>query len=51
MFATRLKEQKYKAAVSQDYEKSLLRLRDMVITKRDEKAKLSSEMAEKKAGL
>lgn len=45
MFITKLKDQKYKAAVSQEYEKNLLRLRDMVISKRDEKAKLSSELA------
>ena len=51
MFATRLKDQKYKATVSLEYEKNLLRLREMMASKREEKAKLSAELPERKAAL
>lgn len=51
MFTIRLKDQKYKAAVSVEYERNLVRLRDMAATRRDEKSKLAADLQEKKAAL
>ena len=51
MFAIKLKDQKYKVAVSFEYEKNLVRLREIAALKGNERQKLSSELQEKKAAL
>lgn len=51
MFAIKLKDQKYKAAVSVEYEKTLVKLREMAVIKRDEKSRLAADLQEKKAAV
>lgn len=51
MFAIRLKDQKYKAAVSIEYEKNLVRLREIAAARGSERHKLAAELQEKRAAL
>jgi HD superfamily phosphohydrolase YqeK len=51
MFMIKLKDQRYKAAVSHDYAKSLPGLKDIYAKKRAEKEALLAEISEKKSKL
>jgi hypothetical protein len=49
MFLIKLKEQRYKVAVSTDYEKNIQRLREIIAEKRIEKNHFQQEITDKKA--
>ena len=51
MFMNKIKEQRYKAAVSPEYGKNLQGLKDILAKKRLEKDTLLNEINEKKAKL
>ena len=49
LFAIRIKEQKYKEAVAQDYAKNIAGLRDIIGKRKKEKEVLARELEEKRA--